>query len=707
MLKKSKKIITFSLIIFSCLILLIGLVFAQKELEVKYPEIQGFKPKTVASSLSDYVKYIFNFNIAIIGLIGLGALIVGGIRYLTSAGNLEKIKNAKKQIKSALLGILILLFSYLILTTINPQLVIFQEPTVKPTPAAPPLPEVEISPAPSADILERIKEFAEAVKQVADSIANTAQEIKTLTDNCDCDTTQPMCVCTGSSWGGLSQIMNSFVSLDEIGLQMNSAQFFTEIGSGLLKNTNTQLITGTNTYINANAFSSGQLYNFGSLANQAKGFFGGSFQNILNNVPIYIVNNQDYNNIISQVVGRYINQFVNQGFISLEEKENFLSKLYQTSILVFNKELPATIIVNGGNFLNLNSNDLYKNFLRIYAYAIDQSYHFSLSSTYLDIYNRAKNINGFVNDYARIGGSWVDFAESIVYYYTYGIPEWISNDRNVQISIKERFDYFRDEGIVEKFSLNELEQLYQLSGSDIQSFDGLLSGTLDTNLLNNSIEQQLLPDTRIYTLKGDLTEQEIKTLEEAAKSAMESFGPEYRNRIANIPTFIADREGYRNIMDVYASGLYFQGKITETQRDKIVNWYTDGTYGLADEEGNININGRAAIEGGPISAFRHEYTHIAVDDYPNCRVSCSPVWDNIYTRASYYYVESDGKINGFVTPYARTSPAEDLAETVAVYYESYGNPAFITSDPTSQSLIQERFDYLRDNKIVEPVEWPY
>lgn len=101
-------------------------VFAQKELEVKYPEVEGFKPETTKTLLPDYVKYIFNFLIWASGLIALGALVYGGFKYLTSAGMPEKLKDAKEQIAAALLGLLILFASYLILITINPQLVIFQ-----------------------------------------------------------------------------------------------------------------------------------------------------------------------------------------------------------------------------------------------------------------------------------------------------------------------------------------------------------------------------------------------------------------------------------------------------------------------------------------------------------------------------------------------------------------------------------------------------
>lgn len=49
---------------------------------------------------------------------------------MTSVGNPAKMQDAKEQIFSAFLGIVILLFSYLILATINPQLVMFRIPTL-------------------------------------------------------------------------------------------------------------------------------------------------------------------------------------------------------------------------------------------------------------------------------------------------------------------------------------------------------------------------------------------------------------------------------------------------------------------------------------------------------------------------------------------------------------------------------------------------
>ncbi len=108
-------------------------VFAQRELEIEYPDVSGSPGLTSKSTIPDYVKYIFNFAIWASGFLALGVLVYGGFEYLTSTGNVEKVRDAKERIASALLGLLILFGSYLILVSINPQLVIFHIPSVYPT----------------------------------------------------------------------------------------------------------------------------------------------------------------------------------------------------------------------------------------------------------------------------------------------------------------------------------------------------------------------------------------------------------------------------------------------------------------------------------------------------------------------------------------------------------------------------------------------
>lgn len=167
-----------------------------RELEVKYPAVEGVKPETINFPLAEYVKYIFNFVIATAGLIALLVLIWSGVQYLTSAGKPDVLTSAKSRIKSALFGILLLLFSYLILITINPQLIIFQFPGLPEIPSAE-LPATPISPLITSDLLGRIKEMAEAIKKIPNEIKSMAEKIQELTNKCDCQNTQPLCMCTG------------------------------------------------------------------------------------------------------------------------------------------------------------------------------------------------------------------------------------------------------------------------------------------------------------------------------------------------------------------------------------------------------------------------------------------------------------------------------------------------------------------------------
>ena len=75
-----------------------------------------------------YVKYFYYLFLMIAGLLALGIMVYGGFLYLISAGAPVKMIAAKDQITGGILGLVILLSSYLILATINPQLAIFRLP---------------------------------------------------------------------------------------------------------------------------------------------------------------------------------------------------------------------------------------------------------------------------------------------------------------------------------------------------------------------------------------------------------------------------------------------------------------------------------------------------------------------------------------------------------------------------------------------------
>jgi len=147
-------------------------------------------------TIPDYVKYIFNYAVALSGLLAFIVLLWSGLQHLTSTGKPEVIKSAKIRIKSAFIGLLILFFSYLILITINPQLISFQLPGLPQIPEVQ-LPQTPISPLATSDLLGRIKEMAKTIKEIPGEINDMAEKIHALTTNCDCDNTQPLCFCDG------------------------------------------------------------------------------------------------------------------------------------------------------------------------------------------------------------------------------------------------------------------------------------------------------------------------------------------------------------------------------------------------------------------------------------------------------------------------------------------------------------------------------
>ena len=75
--------------------------------------------------LHDVARYFYYAFVILGGVVGFIGIIIGGIRWLTSAGNPVAISQSKKQISASFLGLLIILFSWLILYTIDPHLVIF------------------------------------------------------------------------------------------------------------------------------------------------------------------------------------------------------------------------------------------------------------------------------------------------------------------------------------------------------------------------------------------------------------------------------------------------------------------------------------------------------------------------------------------------------------------------------------------------------
>jgi hypothetical protein len=107
---------------------------AGKPLEVQYPEVPNPNAVTpnATTTLPRYVEYIFYFLIWGSGILAVLALIYGGYEYITALGNPDKLRDAKNRMLSAVLGLAIVLGSYLILWQINPLFLNFSLPKLAP-----------------------------------------------------------------------------------------------------------------------------------------------------------------------------------------------------------------------------------------------------------------------------------------------------------------------------------------------------------------------------------------------------------------------------------------------------------------------------------------------------------------------------------------------------------------------------------------------
>jgi hypothetical protein len=78
------------------------------------------------SHIAKMIKGFYNYGIGIAGILAAIMLMAGGLIWLTSAGNSEKITQAKNIMSGSVIGLVILFSSWMLLRTINPALVDFR-----------------------------------------------------------------------------------------------------------------------------------------------------------------------------------------------------------------------------------------------------------------------------------------------------------------------------------------------------------------------------------------------------------------------------------------------------------------------------------------------------------------------------------------------------------------------------------------------------
>ncbi|MGC9598900.1 MAG: hypothetical protein ABSE18_00765 [Minisyncoccia bacterium] len=76
-----------------------------------------------STGFGGFVANFYSLALLFAGILAFGAIVYGGIKYAVSRGNPSAESEGKSWVTNALLGLLLLAGAYIILYTINPQLV--------------------------------------------------------------------------------------------------------------------------------------------------------------------------------------------------------------------------------------------------------------------------------------------------------------------------------------------------------------------------------------------------------------------------------------------------------------------------------------------------------------------------------------------------------------------------------------------------------
>jgi len=134
MIKKIFVTTLFGIVLFN--FFLVSIVFADGEGYKISVGLPGAPKGTEIKDPSQYIEILFKTGLGIAGVLGLILLLYAAISYniSSSTGDLQKQSEAKERIFSVFLGLGLLLLSYLILYTINPDLVKLKMPEMNVSP---------------------------------------------------------------------------------------------------------------------------------------------------------------------------------------------------------------------------------------------------------------------------------------------------------------------------------------------------------------------------------------------------------------------------------------------------------------------------------------------------------------------------------------------------------------------------------------------
>jgi len=117
--------------LFLLLFLVIAVFPLFSEATMNYTPMEQIPGSTTTSSTDwcTYLSYIYKFGLWAVGIAALLMISIGGFMYISSAGNNASMEKAKGVITDAVAGLVVALSAWILLNTINPNLVKCSLPT--------------------------------------------------------------------------------------------------------------------------------------------------------------------------------------------------------------------------------------------------------------------------------------------------------------------------------------------------------------------------------------------------------------------------------------------------------------------------------------------------------------------------------------------------------------------------------------------------
>jgi amino acid transporter len=108
--KKKLKVLLIALILLS----FPAMVLAQQLLPPNNTSLPGNSRSTFTEVFDNYLRII----LGIVGILAVAFLIYGGFQYMTAGSNSEQSEGAKKTIQNSIIGLVVIILSYIIVSVV-------------------------------------------------------------------------------------------------------------------------------------------------------------------------------------------------------------------------------------------------------------------------------------------------------------------------------------------------------------------------------------------------------------------------------------------------------------------------------------------------------------------------------------------------------------------------------------------------------------